>query len=67
MVVMVPLYVITAAFAGPAACAEYAGNTNFIVHAFLQGMQFVVGVYVLMTGVPYVFGLRSFLHSREFL
>ena len=51
MVVMVPLYVITAAFAGPAACAEYAGNTNFIVHAFLQGMQFVVGVYVLMTGV----------------
>lgn len=51
MVVMVPLYLITAAFAGPSACADYCGSTNYMVHAFLQGMQFVVGVYVLMTGV----------------
>lgn len=51
MVVMIPLYLIAAGFAGPAACAPYCGNTNFMVHAFLQAMQFVVGVYVLMTGV----------------
>lgn len=51
MVVMVPLYIIVAAVAGPAACAKYCGDTNFIVYAFLQAMQFVVGVYVLMSGV----------------
>jgi len=51
MVVMVPIYIITAAFAGPEACAGYSGSTNYIVYAFLQGMQFVVGVYVLMSGV----------------
>ncbi len=51
MVVMIPLYMIAAGFAGPEVCAEYCGNTNFMVHAFLQAMQFVVGVYVLMSGV----------------
>lgn len=51
MVVMVPLYVISAIFAGPEACAAYSGSTNYIVFAFLQAMQFVVGLYVLMSGV----------------
>lgn len=50
-VVMIPLFVITAAFAGPEFCAQFAGNTNYIVHAFLQSIQFVVGVYVLLSGV----------------
>lgn len=51
MVVMVPLYVITSLFAGPEFCAEYCGQTNYVIHAFLQSMQFVVGIYVLMSGV----------------
>lgn len=51
MVVMVPLYVITAGFAGAEFCAQYAGNTNHLIHAFLQAIQFVVGVYVLLSGV----------------
>lgn len=51
MVVMIPFYLISAAFAGPAACAKYAGDTNYMVYAFLQSLQFVVGLYVLMSGV----------------
>ncbi len=55
-VVMIPLYLITALFAGPAASAEAAGETNYLVYAFLQSMQFVVGVYVLMAGVRLLLG-----------
>lgn len=51
MVVMVPFYLIVAIFAGPKACAEYAGATNYIVFMFLQALQFVTGLYVLMAGV----------------
>ena len=51
MVVMVPFYLIVAIFAGPEACAEYAGGTNYIVFMFLQALQFVTGLYVLMSGV----------------
>ncbi len=51
MVVMVPFYLIVAAVAGPAASAELCGGTNFMVYAFLQAMQFVVGLYVLLAGV----------------
>ncbi|MEG0359939.1 MAG: PTS transporter subunit IIC, partial [Anaerorhabdus sp.] len=51
MVVMVPFYVVTALFAGPEFCAQFSGSTNYVVHAFLQAMQFVVGIYVLMSGV----------------
>ncbi|AEB06240.1 PTS system IIC component, L-Asc family [Coriobacterium glomerans PW2] len=49
--VMIPLYLIIAAVAGPAAAARYAGSTNYMVFAFLQAMQFVVGLYVLLAGV----------------
>ena len=51
MVVMVPFYLIVAAVAGPEASAEYCGGTNYMVYAFLQAMQFVVGLYVLLAGV----------------
>ncbi|QWT17662.1 PTS ascorbate transporter subunit IIC [Collinsella sp. zg1085] len=51
MVVMIPFYLIVAAFAGAEAAASYAGKTNYLVFAFLQAMQFVVGLYVLLAGV----------------
>lgn len=55
-VVMIPLFLITAIFAGPGAAEEYAGSTNYLVFAFLQSMQFVVGVYVLLAGVRLLLG-----------
>ena len=51
MVVMVPFYLIVAIAAGPEACAQYCGDTNYIVYMFLQALQFVTGLYVLMSGV----------------
>ncbi|MFT8466175.1 MAG: PTS sugar transporter subunit IIC [Liquorilactobacillus satsumensis] len=53
-VIMVPLYMITAAFAGPKYAAN--GSTNYIVTGFMQGIQFVVGVYVLLAGVRLLLG-----------
>lgn len=54
MVVMVPLYVITAAFAGPG-IGEH-GAQHYLMFAFLQAIQFVVGVYVLLAGVRLLLG-----------
>lgn len=51
MVVMVPLYIVTAAFAGEVFCQPLSGNTNYLVFSFMQSIQFVVGVYVLLAGV----------------
>lgn len=51
MVVMIPFYLIIAGFAGPDAAADYAGDMNFMVYAFLEAMEFVVGLYVLLAGV----------------
>lgn len=51
MVVMIPFYLIVAAIAGPEASAQFCGSTNYMVYAFLQAMQFVVGLYVLLAGV----------------
>jgi PTS system ascorbate-specific IIC component len=51
MVVMVPFYLIVAGIAGPEASAAYCGDTNYMVYAFLEAMQFVVGLYVLLAGV----------------
>lgn len=56
MVVMVPLYIITALFAGSAFCQDLSGTTNYLVFAFLQAIQFVVGVYVLLSGVRLILG-----------
>ncbi|MCK0470108.1 PTS sugar transporter subunit IIC [Halalkalibacter sp. APA_J-10(15)] len=50
-VVMIPLYVITAIFAGATFGSEFSGDINYLVYAFLQAVQFVVGVYVLLSGV----------------
>jgi PTS system ascorbate-specific IIC component len=49
--VMVPLYVVTAIFAGAEFGSQFSGDVNYIVYAFLQAVQFVVGVYVLLSGV----------------
>lgn len=49
MVVMVPLYIITAIFAGPDAVDT--GSQQYVMYAFMQSIQFVVGVYVLLAGV----------------
>lgn len=54
MVVMVPLYLITAFFAGPSAVDT--GTQNYLMFSFLQAIQFVVGVYVLLSGVRLLLG-----------
>lgn len=56
MVVMVPLYVITSLFAGEAAASTLSGGTNYVMFAFLQSIQFVVGIYVLLAGVRLLLG-----------
>jgi len=56
MVVMVPLYIITVAFAGQKYGSTLSGSTNYIMFAFLQSIQFVVGVYVLLSGVRLLLG-----------
>lgn len=56
MVVMVPLYLITAFFAGATFSTRLAGETNYLMFAFLQSIQFVVGVYVLLAGVRLLLG-----------
>ncbi|MGX7418065.1 PTS sugar transporter subunit IIC [Carnobacterium gallinarum] len=56
MVVMVPLYVVTALFAGEEFGATLSGNQNYVMFAFLQAIQFVVGVYVLLAGVRLLLG-----------
>lgn len=56
MVVMTPLYIITAAFAGEAFGSTLSGGTHYLMFAFLQSIQFVVGVYVLLAGVRLLLG-----------
>src|SRR5699024_12586976 len=48
---MVPFYIVAAGFAGPEFISQFSGEENYIVYAFLQGVQFVVGVYILLAGV----------------
>ncbi|GEQ49959.1 PTS sugar transporter subunit IIC [Tetragenococcus koreensis] len=54
MVVMVPLYIVTAAFAGPDIIDT--GGQNYLMYAFLQAIEFVVGIYVLLAGVRLLLG-----------
>lgn len=56
MVVMVPLYIITVLFAGETFASTLSGNQNYIMFAFLQAIQFVVGIYVLLAGVRLLLG-----------
>ncbi len=51
MVVMIPIYLIPAIAAGPDVVAPFSNGVNYLVYAFLQSIQFVVGVYVLLSGV----------------
>jgi len=54
MVVMVPLYVVTAIFAGPDIVDT--GGQNYMMYSFIQAIQFVVGIYVLLAGVRLLLG-----------
>ncbi|RIN22975.1 PTS sugar transporter subunit IIC [Staphylococcus succinus] len=56
MVVMAPLYIVTVLFAGERFASQLSGETNYIMYAFLQSIQFVVGVYVLLAGVRLLLG-----------
>lgn len=56
MVVMVPLFIITAAFAGEKFGSTLSGSQHYLMFAFLQSIQFVVGVYVLLAGVRLLLG-----------
>ncbi|MBJ7220365.1 MULTISPECIES: PTS sugar transporter subunit IIC [unclassified Brenneria] len=51
MVVMIPIYLIPAIAAGPEVVAASSNGVNYLVYAFIQSIQFVVGVYVLLAGV----------------
>ncbi|WP_314155040.1 PTS ascorbate transporter subunit IIC, partial [Rouxiella badensis] len=51
MVVMIPIYLIPTIAAGPEVVAQYSKGVSYLVFAFLQSVQFVVGVYVLLAGV----------------
>lgn len=56
MVVMVPLYIVTAFFAGEAFAGPLSGGQHYVMFAFLQAIQFVVGIYVLLAGVRLLLG-----------
>ena len=43
--------VISCIFAGAPFVAKYAGDTNMVVWAFIQGFTFSAGVTVILTGV----------------
>nr|WP_090892745.1 PTS ascorbate transporter subunit IIC [Evansella caseinilytica] len=46
------LFFIVALFAGPAFIeTELSGGSNFLVFAFLQGLTFAAGVYIILAGV----------------
>ncbi|MGJ9385961.1 PTS ascorbate transporter subunit IIC [Salipaludibacillus sp. CF4.18] len=46
------LFFIVALFSGPAFIeSELSGGTNFLVFAFLQGLTFAAGVYIILAGV----------------
>ncbi|WLR52514.1 PTS ascorbate transporter subunit IIC [Bacillus tianshenii] len=49
---MILLFLVVAAFAGPGFVeSELSGGTNFLVFAFIQGLTFAAGVYIILAGV----------------
>lgn len=48
--------VVVALFAGPAAVGEYAGATNYITYALLQGFTFGAGISIMLYGVRLIIG-----------
>ncbi|MFI8575404.1 PTS ascorbate transporter subunit IIC [Rossellomorea aquimaris] len=54
---MVILFFIVAGAAGPAIVeGELSGGQNFLVFAFMQGITFAVGVYIILAGVRMLLG-----------
>ncbi|MGE6753807.1 PTS ascorbate transporter subunit IIC [Rossellomorea sp. NPDC071047] len=54
---MVILFFIVAGAAGPAFVeGELSGGQNFLVFAFMQGITFAVGVYIILAGVRMLLG-----------
>ncbi|WP_430790472.1 PTS ascorbate transporter subunit IIC [Virgibacillus flavescens] len=54
---MVILFFVVAAFAGPAFVqSELSGGQNFLVFAFMQGLTFAAGVYIILAGVRMLLG-----------
>ncbi|MGE5589982.1 MAG: PTS ascorbate transporter subunit IIC [Bacillota bacterium] len=50
-IVMVLIYVVTAAVAGPVEGAKVSGGQNYLYYAVMQALTFVAGVLVLLQGV----------------
>ena len=48
--------VVVALFAGPAAVAEFAGTTNYITYALIQGFTFGAGISIILYGVRLIIG-----------
>ncbi|MGG0643127.1 PTS ascorbate transporter subunit IIC [Sporosarcina gallistercoris] len=54
---MVLLFFVVSAFAGPAFVeAELSDGQNFLVFAFMQGLTFAAGVYIILAGVRMLLG-----------
>ncbi|MFD2628119.1 PTS ascorbate transporter subunit IIC [Oceanobacillus kapialis] len=54
---MVILFFVVAAAAGPAFVeGELSGGQNFLVFAFMQGLTFAAGVYIILAGVRMLLG-----------
>ncbi|WP_257349833.1 PTS ascorbate transporter subunit IIC [Pseudalkalibacillus decolorationis] len=54
---MVILFFVVAGFAGPGFVeAELSGGQNFLVFAFMQGLTFAAGVYIILAGVRMLLG-----------
>ncbi|MBH0230786.1 PTS ascorbate transporter subunit IIC [Halobacillus yeomjeoni] len=54
---MVLLFFVVALFAGPQFIeAELSGGQNFLVFAFMQGLTFAAGVYIILAGVRMLLG-----------
>ncbi|MFC4557749.1 PTS ascorbate transporter subunit IIC [Virgibacillus kekensis] len=54
---MVILFFVVAGFAGPSFIeSELSGGQNFLVFAFMQGLTFAAGVYIILAGVRMLLG-----------
>ncbi|WLD93830.1 PTS ascorbate transporter subunit IIC [Alkalihalobacillus sp. AL-G] len=54
---MAILFFVVASFAGPSFVeAELSGGQNFLVFAFMQGLTFAAGVYIILAGVRMLLG-----------
>ncbi len=49
--IMSVMFVLIGLISGPAAAAEFAGEKNYILYSFMQGIEIAVGVTILLLGV----------------